>query len=532
METSHTTPEAAHDTPEPTHRVDLSDELFVAWLEDRSRANEVVVLVHGDFLWKVYTTAEMDAELIAVDADTESKRKLKVLARNGLLQVLPRDRALLAGTHRPQADWHPQPVTHDVIETMVKTRLEMLGRAGRGSPISDSTAYRVWADSAARCMFAGCGEDLGRIPLHTKAAKIGYLAHIVASDPRGPRGNERESRLLADEPSNIMLMCDAHHRLIDSFAAADYPATRLRDMRASHVGFVRRHLEALALPKVQGLTFLADLGNAAMNFNEADATEAVLAMGGNLLPGVLHHIRYVARDDRHVPGFWATYLHQQELPISRLVNAFRGETEHVGTELAIFPVHHTATMVLAGRIIGEAQPIKVYQFDRHRGTWQWDSTATAHEPGTFTCELPAHPDGCEDVLLSVELTATLASTSLPVSIAEQVEANTLPWVRLLTANPNNGCIQHPDDLKQFVGMARRAVAHIHDTIRPRRVHLIVMAPASSVFSFGQLLQAGHHPLYTLYDRPSGQNRFIEAFSIDGHHVHPPMGSAQNSLQIR
>jgi hypothetical protein len=510
----------------------MDDESFAIWLDGRSRANEEVVVAHGDFLWKVYTRVGAEAELTPVDADSKSKRKLKVLASNGLLKTLPLQREQLAAARRPSPDWHPQPVTADVIETMVTSRLTVLGRAGRGTPISDGTAFRVWADAAARCMFAGCGEDLSRIPLHTKTAKIGYLAHIVASDPRGPRGNELESHPLADAPDNIMLMCDAHHRLIDSFAADDYKAPRLREMRADHVSFVRRHLEALALPKVQGLTLLADLGNVAMNFNEADATEAVLAMRGNLLPGILHHVRYVARDDRSAPGFWANYLHQLELHISRLVTAFRGESEHAGSELAIFPVHHTPTMVLAGRIVGEAQRITVYQYDRHRKTWQWDSAATKHAPGTFTSELPPQSEGCEDLLLTVELTATLAPDAIPLSIAEQVAAKAVPWVRLSIANPNNGCIQHPDDLKQFVQAARDIVAKIHDSIRPRRVHLIVMAPASSVFSFGQLLQAGHHPVYTLYDRSSGQDRFIEAFSIDGHMVHPPAGSTQKPLQIR
>ena len=58
------------------------------------------------------------------------------------------------------------------------------------------------------------GQDLGSTPLTTKNARIAYLAHIVASDPDGPRGNE-SSHALSDSPENIMLMCDGHHRLID-----------------------------------------------------------------------------------------------------------------------------------------------------------------------------------------------------------------------------------------------------------------------------------------------------------------------------
>ncbi|WP_427183786.1 SAVED domain-containing protein [Bordetella bronchialis] len=508
------------------------DQAFASWLQARTHAQEEVVIVHADFLWKVYAPANVEPNLVAVDPDSLAKKKLKEIARKGLLKTLPLPRDEISASFRPASNWVPHSTTPDVIETMVNSRLSALGRVGRGQPISDSTAFRVWADAGARCMFHGCADDLGRIPLHTKAAKVGYLAHIVASDPRGPRGNIRESHALADDPENIMLMCDAHHRLIDSFAAADYEAPRLREMRARHVGFVRRHLNALAFPKVQGVTLLADLGGVPTNFHEADAVEAVLSMGGNLLPQVSDQLRHTGRDDRGAPGFWANYLHQHQLHITQFVNEFGGARHQPHAELAIFPIHHTPTLVLAGRIVGEAQRVRVYQHDRHRQTWQWDPAAVAQAPGTFSVQYLGDFDGGKEILLTIELTAFLAETALPVGIADGVTTNVIPHVRLTIPKPNNSCIQHPNDLAQFVQVARSAISRIHDEFRPVRVHLIVLAPASSVFAFGQLLQAGHHPTYLLYDRASGQDKFIEAFSIDGHLVHPPTGSNLIPIQIR
>ncbi|AHN74552.1 hypothetical protein DA70_08770 [Pandoraea pnomenusa] len=522
---------SASDVAELQNQEGFDDQRFAVWLQAQADARREVVIVHNTYLWKAFAPGEDEPLLIPVDPDSESKRKLKALARKNLLKTLQLPLAELSSTYRSDVDWQPQLVTQEAIDVMAVKRLELLGRAGRGQAISESTAFRVWAEAGCRCMFEGCGMDLAHIPLYNKSAKVGYLAHIVASDPRGPRGNS-DSHALADAPGNIMLMCDAHHRLIDSFAVEDFDVTRLCEMRANHVGFVRRHLEALALPRVKGLTLLADLGNVPTNFHEADAVEAVLETGGNLLPNISHQVRRTQRDDRDAPGFWASYLRQHELDIARLALEFSNAGQAGGPEFAIFPIHHTPTMVLAGRMLGEAQLTRVYQYDRDRKTWCWDNSVSAHPAGTFISEIGEFQDGCKELLLTIELTATLAPGALPLNIADAVNANTIPRARITLPHPNNGCIRRPEDLAQFVRKAREVIATIQDTIRPQIVHLIAMAPASSVFSFGQLLQAGNHAAYTLYDRPSGQDRFIEAFRIDGHLVHPPTGSDQQPMKIR
>ncbi|MGT2434066.1 SAVED domain-containing protein (plasmid) [Cupriavidus basilensis] len=69
-------------------------------------------------------------------------------------------------------------------------------------------------------------------------------------------------------------------------------------------------------------------------------------------------------------------------------------------------------------------------------------------------------------------------------------------------------------------------------MRAKRVHLIVVSPVSAAFSIGQLMQAGHHAAFTLYDRANWDQPFREAFTINGHSVVPPAGSHQNSISIR
>ncbi|MDN7894241.1 SAVED domain-containing protein [Burkholderia cepacia] len=394
-------------TSSPAIARKMADDVLAVWLSDRVKVGDAIAIVCADSLWKLYLLSDAKRQLYIVDPESKSKRVLKKIAASGLLTVHDVPTSVLSPADTADPGWTSRVVSEGEIDAMVTTRLEALGRAGRGASISEKTALRVWADAGCRCMFEGCGDDLGHIPLYQKTARIGYLAHIVASDPRGPRGNVAESHPLSDDAENIMLMCDGHHRLIDVFAPDEYDAARLRAMRARHVKHVRLHLDSLTYPTVRAVTLLANLANIPVHFRETDFMEAILATRTAMLPNVSHQVRRTQRDDRGTPDFWINYLREHELDITRLVAEFGGGSAAGANELAVFPMHHTATLVLSGRIIGEARKVNVFQYDRHRMTWTWDSSASAAPAGTFFIEKLAGKQGAEDALVTIELSANV-----------------------------------------------------------------------------------------------------------------------------
>jgi DNA-binding XRE family transcriptional regulator len=197
----------------------------------------------------------------------------------------------------------------------------------------------------------------------------------------------------------------------------------------------------------------------------------------------------------------------------------------------VFPIHHTPTLVLAGRITGEARQVHVYQRSRHRKSWLWDSNTTPQLAGAFKVSGLTDTQ-TDEVLFTVELTAHIDKSALPDDLARAVTTRNMPWVRLTTDTPSGECITRKEDLTQVIDVARKTINAIQDKVRAKRIHLIVISPASAAFSIGQLIQAGHHAIFTLYDRPSGQQLFKEAFSISGHTIAPPTGSLHPSISIR
>ena len=302
-------------------------------------------------------------------------------------------------------------------------------------------------------------------------------------------------------------------------------------MRQAHRDLVRHYLDSLAFPRAKALTLHANLAHIPTHFHDSELIDAILATGRAMLPNVVHYIRRNQRDDRRTPDFWVHYLNEHQLDIQNLVSSFKDPSAVVMEELAVFPLHHIATMILAGRIIGEARAIQVFQYHRHRRSWRWDPNATRQPDGTFNVS-GLTPDRVDEVLITIELTADFDEDAMPANLTEAITAGRMPWVRITTPNPDGNCIRHPNDIDQFMHVARRAINHVQDVMRARRVHLIAISPASTVFCFGQMLQAGHHPTYTIYDRAGRDTPFNEAFSISGHEVTASAGTQTTSIPIR
>lgn len=499
---------------------DLDDKVLASWLNGCLNQNHRVIYIHAGYLCKVVDQDDPSLKLHLTDPGTEAKKSLKKLVAKKLLFSLEMSfDELIEAQIIDKNRIFSLVQTKSKVDDLIAARDMLLGKSsGRGPEISERTAQKVWADAGARCMFEGCGHDLSEISLWTKAARVGYLAHIVASDPEGPRGNQEDSHRLANNPDNIMLMCDEHHRLIDSFAPHYYTAEILNKMRQTHRDVVRNYLDSLAFPRTRTVTLHANLANVPTYFHDSEFIEAIVATRRAMVPGVIHYIRRTSqRDDRHLPEFWYQYLREHENQIRQLVTEFNSASSLISENLAIFPLHHTPTLVLAGRIMGEAQAIQVFQYDRDRKSWAWNSQTEAHPQGTFRVEYPRQ-ERSDEVLITLELTALIDEDALPTDLKAGLDSGQLPWIRITTSKIGFNCIGRSEDLEQFAQIARKAIVYAQDVMRVKKVRLIAISPASTVFCFGQMLQAGNHPEYIVYDRPSRDCNFVPALSITGHHV--------------
>lgn len=494
----------------------IDDEELATWLNARHAAAMTVAYAHAKYLCKVFEVGTASTGMILANPGKSSLAEFKRIAKSRKLKRVELQLDEFEQSVALNPIWDLFDATADEVGDWHKARERLFGQ-GRGKAISPTTAALVWHTAGGRCMYRGCGQDLGQTPLTTKAARIAYLAHIVSSDPDGPRGND-DSHDLSDDPENIMLMCDAHHRLIDRIDEAGHNVERLRVMRDEHARRVNYLLDGIAYPSTLIVTLLADLAQVSTNVSQTELRESVLSRHLGPLCNPINAIRRTQRDDRGRQDFWWHFLHEHENDIRTFIlqtsNQPSRGNEVAPDVLAIFPLHLVPLLFVAGRIVGEARPVEVFQYDRDRRTWRWDETATPSAPGSISITtLPSDP--IDELVLSIELTAAVEQDNLPTVLSSAVRNQVMPWIRITHLSPNYNCIRTPDDLSEFTQVARQAIRVIQDQLRAKRVHLIGVAPASTLFRFGQLLQAGHHPLYQLYDRPDGGHQFVPALTIDG-----------------
>ena len=91
----------------------------------------------------------------------------------------------------------------------------------------------LWAISGGRCEYEGCNKVLHTDILTKKKYNSAYIAHIVADEPKGPRGDLKRSKELANDINNLMLLCDTHHRLVDGDDTT-YTEGWLLEMKLNH----------------------------------------------------------------------------------------------------------------------------------------------------------------------------------------------------------------------------------------------------------------------------------------------------------
>src|SRR4051794_11815114 len=99
------------------------------------------------------------------------------------------------------------------------------------SSVPGHVRFALWGRTGGRCQYRGCNHALWKDDLTQHEFNTAYIAHIVADQPDGPRGDPARSRQLRADIANLMLLCDRHHRLIDIGDVPGHPESVLIAMK-------------------------------------------------------------------------------------------------------------------------------------------------------------------------------------------------------------------------------------------------------------------------------------------------------------
>lgn len=311
--------------------------------------------------------------------------------------------------------------------------------------IPSKTQIELWARAAGRCEYRGCNHDLvGDLIAGREDGTFGFIAHIVADSPDGPRGDAIRSPQLARDIKNLMLLCATHHKGVDVDYLASHPETVLLAMKAEHedrIAIVAGIDEDRASYVIR---FAASIGT---NSALVDTRSIFMAMPPDRHPaeGKTIDLELSGCDYQdHEEAYWTFQRDNLRRLFARKVKERieQGEVRH----LSVFALAPQPLLIELGCLLGDIVPTTVHQRHREPPTWRWQAAQPAI---TFRTTDPGERPG-GTVALKLALSATMNDERIQAALGADVAI----W-SLVADTPHNDILRRPEDLSAFKTQRKR-----------------------------------------------------------------------------
>jgi len=368
--------------------------------------------------------------------------------------------------------------------------------------LPDSVKFRLWGKAAGRCQYENCNEPLFYDELTKAEFNSAYIAHIYADSEGGPRWDDSLSPRLRKDLSNLMLLCDRHHRLVDREQVAEHPAERLQEMKALHEERVAILTAITPDKQSHVILFGANIGQHQVPLNYR---EAAYAMRLHRYPAGTSAIelglKNLAMADGE-PGYWEMQEKQLLEMFNRQVLPLKGN--HRVQHFSVFGLAPMPLLVRLGTLLSDIFPADIYQRQREPAGWEWQTHSERHR---FILNEPA--DCSHPPVLKISLSGQIADERVrpvmggPCSVWE------------LTVNdPGNDFLRSRELLSEF----RKICRHAYDRIKFRHphhdlLHVFPAMPVSAALEFGRTRMPKADLPMLLYDQNKVNNCFVPTIKI-------------------
>jgi SMODS-associated and fused to various effectors sensor domain len=368
----------------------------------------------------------------------------------------------------------------------------------------ETTRRILWGLAAGRCQYDGCNEKLYEDPLTKSEFNQAYVAHIIAESPIGPRGHEILSEKRKADLSNLMLLCDRHHRLIDIVDEAGHSVDRLTKMKKLHEDRITLLTEIKEEKRSNVVLFGANVGNHNSPITLNSSQQAMIL---DRFPAETNYIELSLKNSSRKDddlNYWEIEVSNLERLFERKIAILRDE--RAIKHYSIFGFAPQALLIKFGTLLGDIYPADVYQLKKEPiETWSWleDDTSTViyevTEPKTKT----------DLVALKFSLSATISDERVT-----RVLGNNCSIWELTINNPHNDFIKRKEHLSDF----RKSVRKLLDDIKlfhgeDVQIHVFPAMAVSTSIELGRVWNPKSQLPLVLYDHNWINRGFTKAFEI-------------------
>ena len=332
----------------------------------------------------------------------------------------------------------------------------------------------LWLRAAGRCEFEGCNKILYEGDITKEYGNFGELCHIIGDLPNGNH-SDKKSESLAQDINNIILLCPACHKIIDS-DPEKYTIEIVEGMKKRHEDRIRLVTGIANDKKSHVVTYYSKIGKHLPDFSfntissvlfpvyYPEASSAIeISMKGNVMK-------------ESDPNFW-------EIEDNNLQAAFAyevkqriqySETKHI----SLFPFADMPLLVRLGTLFNDIRELKVYQ--PHRDTKKWEWQESGDENIEFRIIEPAEKS--KQPVLVFALSATAITERIRTLYSSQ---DVSIWTVTCT-NPNNDFLKTEAKLNEFASFTREVLDKIKASSAYNEILVHMAMPVACAFMLGHV----------------------------------------------
>lgn len=357
----------------------------------------------------------------------------------------------------------------------------------------------LWGKAAGRCQYEGCNQALYRDGTTKSEFNSAYIAHIIADKPDGPRGDPTLSHQLRQDLSNLMLLCDTHHRLVDKMDVEGHPATRLQEMKRAHEERNETLTSIAAERHSHILLYGAKIGQHDSHLSWKKAADAMVP---TRYPASAHAFEIGLKGSSFFDGEEAYWQIERE-QLSRQFTAQLKPQFAAGTisHLSVFALAPIPLLIELGRLLSDIPAAEVYQLHREPADWKWRDA-----PSTFEYEVR---NGSKADTKAVALVLALSADIVPDRISSVLGSDVAIWT-VTHARPGNDYLQSECQLREFRNTLRQVfneIKAVHG--ESAELHLFPAIPVSAAVEVGRVWMPKADLPFRVYD----QNRATGGFTF-------------------
>lgn len=368
--------------------------------------------------------------------------------------------------------------------------------------ITDKNKYLLWVKSGGRCQYRGCNCSLTQDILTKRNFNKSYIAHIVADVAGGPRGDAVRSPLLKDDITNLMLLCDTHHRLIDRADVSGNPETLLLAMKKEHEDRIETVTSIASDMQSHILTYKANVGAFTPEMSYQTVSQFLLptyypAMAGTIDLSLSNSVQR----DRDA-AFWTTEVANLEAQFDKKLfqNYAKGEIKH----LSVFAFAPIPLLVKLGTLINDVYTCQINQKVRNPDTWNLNDDTTEVK---YTLIEPENKH--KTVALNISLSATITNDRIIQVLGDECDIYTIT-----IDTPFNDYLKSKKHLEDFSITIRGLFNKIKASYNEKTpIHIFPAMPIAKAVEMGRVwMPKADMPLY-LYDQNTVNGGFTKAIEI-------------------